>query len=98
MMKAFFASPKWAPWAYGGALFLLGSLYAQVHISVLINQWYGGFYDILQKPQEHSVDEFWASIRYFMILAMPYVLIATITGYFTRVYALWWRQAMTFDY
>jgi peptide/bleomycin uptake transporter len=98
MIRSFFASWKWAPWAYGGAAFLLLSLYVQVQISVSINEWYGGFYNILQKPQDHSVDEFWAAIRTFLYLALPYVGIATVTGYFTRVYALWWRQAITFDY
>ena len=32
------------------------------------------------------------------MLAMPYVLIATMTNWFTRVYGLRWRQAITFDY
>ncbi|WP_120498488.1 putative transporter [Kiloniella sp. EL199] len=34
----------------------------------------------------------------FFILAAPYVLIATITGWFTRIYGLRWRQAMTFSF
>ena len=32
------------------------------------------------------------------MLAMPYVIIATITNWFTRVYGLRWREAITFDY
>ena len=34
----------------------------------------------------------------FAVLAMPYVIIATLTGWFTRIYALRWRQALTFNY
>ncbi len=98
MFKAFFASPKWAIWAYGGGVFLLASLYTQVQITVMINEWYKDFYNILQKPLDHSIDEFWASIWYFFVLAMPYVALATLTGYFTRLYAFRWRQAITFDY
>src|SRR5437763_311851 len=98
MLKAFFASPKWTLWAYGGAALLFCSLYGQVQITVAINEWYKDFYNILQKPQEHNIEEFWASIRYFFILAMPYVFVATITGWFTRHYAFRWRKAITFDY
>jgi|TARA_B100001964_G_scaffold16839_1_gene17397 peptide/bleomycin uptake transporter len=36
--------------------------------------------------------------RSFIMLAMPYVVIATITNWFTRVYGLRWREAITFDY
>lgn len=98
MVKAFFLNKKWAFWAYGGGLFLLLSLYAQVHMSVLINDWYGGFYDMLQKATEHSLSEFWKSILRFLSIAMPYVLLATITAFFTRLYSLRWREAITFDY
>ncbi|MBI4087255.1 MAG: putative transporter [Candidatus Liptonbacteria bacterium] len=98
MIRAFFYSRKWFWWAYGGALFLLLSLYAQVHMSVLINKWYGGFYDILQEAHKHRVEEFWAALSQFFYIAMPYVFIATVTSYFTRLYSLRWREAITFDY
>ncbi len=47
MLKAFFWNRAWALWAYGGGAFLFASLYAQVYMTVLINTWYKGFYDIL---------------------------------------------------
>ena len=34
----------------------------------------------------------------FAYLAFPYVLIATATAYFTRIYSFKWREAMTFEY
>ncbi len=98
MIKAFFANKKWALWAWGGVTFLLISLYAQVHMTVMINEWYGGFYDMLQKAEEHDVQEFWASLKEFMWIALPYVGLATVTGLFTRIYSLRWREAMTQDY
>ena len=73
MIRAFFRTKEWFWWAYGGGLFLLGSLYAQVHMSVLFNKWYGGFYDMLQKATDHSVAEFWAGLTHFMYIAIPYV-------------------------
>ncbi|WP_136807726.1 putative transporter [Desulfosediminicola flagellatus] len=98
MFRAFFKSKEWAWWAWGGAAILLLALFFQVQITVKINTWYGGFYDILQKATEHSVDEFWTKIIEFYYLAIPYVLIATVTAYFTRIYAFKWREAMTFSY
>ncbi len=40
----------------------------------------------------------WEGIEAFLWLAIPYVLLATITGYATRLYGFAWRQAITMDY
>jgi peptide/bleomycin uptake transporter len=98
MFRSFFKSRRWFFWAYGGALTLLLALYIQVELTVQINQWYGGFYNILQKATEHQVEEFWVEMVKFAKIAFPYVLIATLTSYFTRIYAFKWREAMTFSY
>lgn len=98
MFSSFFASKKWALWAYLGALFLLLSLYFQTKFTVDINEWYRKFYDIVQNVSQHSIDDFWASMVEFAKIAFPYVFLATITGYFTRIWAFKWREAMTFTY
>lgn len=98
MFRSFFQNRKWFFWAYGGGLLLLFSLYIQVQLTVSMNEWYGGFYDILQKAQEHSIEEFWQEMVKFTYIAFPYVLIATATSYFTRIYSFKWREAMTFEY
>ncbi|MGB1683420.1 MAG: SbmA/BacA-like family transporter, partial [Arenicellales bacterium] len=48
MIKAFYRSREWALWAYGGGALLVLSLWLQVQMTVAINEWYGGFYDLLQ--------------------------------------------------
>jgi peptide/bleomycin uptake transporter len=98
VIRAFYKNKQWMIWAYGGLAILLISLYAQVQLTVAINKWYGAFYDILQKATEHKVSEFWEQMVMFAKLAFPYVLIATVTAYFTRIYAFKWREAITFDY
>lgn len=98
MIKSFFANKKWALWAYGGGVFLLISLYAQVHMSVLFNNWYRGFYDILQQVEKHNLKDFFDCLTVFMKIAIPYILLATITNWFTRIYSLRWREAITFGY
>ncbi len=98
MIKSFFLSKKWRLWAWGGFLFIIISLLAQTWIDVKINEWYKGFYDLLQKPTENDISDFWDGIFTFLKLAIPYVIIYTITNYFTRLYAFRWREAMTFAY
>lgn len=34
----------------------------------------------------------------FLVIALPYVALAVFTGWFTRIYALRWREAITFNY
>ena len=98
MLKSFFLNKKWLLWSWGGFLFIITSLIAQTWIDVKINEWYKGFYDLLQKAAESDVSEFYDGLFLFMKLAIPYVIIYTITNYFTRLYAFRWREAMTFSY
>ncbi|KJR97440.1 MAG: transporter [Desulfobulbaceae bacterium BRH_c16a] len=98
MFRSFFKSRKWFLWAYGGGLFLILALLVQVKLTVAINAWYGGFYNILQKATEYEVQVLWVEMLKFAKIAFPYVLLATITAYFTRIYAFKWREAMTFSY
>ena len=117
MIKAFFRSREWALWAWGGGGLLAISLWVQVQITVAINKWYGGFYNLLQTSAEYKDNSaegialFYdklISLSYwtngfegdpsFTVLAFPYVILAVLTGWFTRIYGLRWRQAMTFMY
>ncbi len=98
MFRSFYQSRKWMYWAYGGGLTLFIALFIQVELTVQLNAWYGGFYNILQKATEHKVEELWANMAQFAKIAFPYVLIATLTSYFTRIYSFKWREAMTFSY
>jgi len=77
---------------------LLLSLYFQVSMSVEFNKWYGDFYNILQNVKSHTFDEFRQKLFVFTWIAIRYILLATFTSYATRRYALWWREAITFDY
>jgi peptide/bleomycin uptake transporter len=98
MFKSFFFNKKWILWSWGGGLLLIFSLLIQVSITVQINEWYKGFYDLLQNATKSNISEFWNKIYVFGYLAFPYVILATFTGFFTRVYSLRWREAITFDY
>jgi len=98
VFRAFFATKKWLWFAYGGGLLLLLLLYAQVSMSVRMNAWYGGFYDILQHIDQHTFGEFKQKLIDFSWIAVPWTIFAVITNYVTRRYSLWWREAITFGY
>ncbi|HAA1806803.1 putative transporter [Campylobacter jejuni] len=56
MFSSFFASTKWALWAYLGLFLLLFFLYIQTSLNVAINSWYSDFYNVLQKPKIELLD------------------------------------------
>lgn len=98
MFKSFFASKKWALWAYGGALFIILLLVYQTHLNVRINEWYQEFYDIMQNVKDHNVSEFWHYIMLFLQIAMPYVVTYMVVAFFASHWVFRWREAITFSY
>ena len=85
MWRSYFTEKKWLLWSWGGFAFIILSLLAQTYIDVKINEWYKGFYDLLQKAPERELSEFHDGIALFMKLAIPSVIIYAITIYFTRL-------------
>nr|MBP3725299.1 putative transporter [Campylobacter sp.] len=98
MFKAFFKSRKWVIIAYVGLIFLLWVNYYQTVLRVKLNEWYRSFYDICQDIQKHTIDDFYSQMLVFMWVAMPFVISVVIERYVARVWALKWREAMTFSY
>ncbi|NLY03289.1 MAG: putative transporter [Campylobacter sp.] len=98
MIRAFFCSKEWAKWAYGGTVFIIIALLLQTRLNVAINDWYKDFYDMTQNIEKHTVDQFWHQIWRFLYIAMPYVLIYSVTKFFASHWTFRWREAMTFAY
>jgi peptide/bleomycin uptake transporter len=96
MIKSFFGTKEWRLWAWGGLIFLFAITWLQVWFTVQINQWYGSFYDILQKAED--VNAFWQSMIDFTFLAIPYIFIAMFSFYIAQHYAFRWRQAINHYY
>jgi peptide/bleomycin uptake transporter len=97
-MFRFFTIKKWYLWSWIGSLVILSSLWIQVKIDVKINEWFGEFYDMIQKalgsPNAITIDEYWESLFSFITLAAMYVGVAVIVSYFTSHYLFRWRTAM----
>ena len=97
-MFRFFTEKQWALWAYLGSLIILTSLWVQVQIDVKINEWFGGFYDMIQKalaePNVVTIEEYFAGLWSFITLALIYVAIAVVVSFFTNHFLFRWRAAM----
>lgn len=97
-MFRFYTEKKWWLWSWLGSAIILSSLWVQVQIDVKINEWFGQFYDMIQKalgePNAITMGEYWASLASFIYLAAIYVLIAVAISFFTAHFLFRWRAAM----
>ena len=98
MIKSFFWSKKWAPWAYGVGLVLILFSSSLVYLSVLFNRWQRDFYNIMQAPKNYTLQDFYGGLGRFAWLAVFYILLSTIMNFIARHYVFRWRTAITLDY
>ena len=97
-MFRFFTEKNWYLWSWLGSFIILSSLWVQVEIDVKINEWFGVFYDMIQKalaePNVVSIEEYFASLFSFITLAAMYIAVYVAISYFTAHYLFRWRTAM----
>ena len=97
-MFKFFNSKKWFFWAWIGSFIILSSLWVQVIIDVKINEWFGLFYDMIQKalaePNAVSIEEYFGSLFSFITLAGMYIAVYVAISFFTAHFLFRWRTAM----
>jgi len=98
-MFRFFYSKKWLPWSIFGTALILFTTWYQVELDVKINDWFGTFYDVLQKalatPDSVSETEFMFLIMSFGYIAGTWILISTAKDFFTSHWVFRWRTSMT---
>jgi peptide/bleomycin uptake transporter len=95
MLSSFFQSKEHRLFAWGVLLLLLVMSSTQVYMTVLFNEWYGGFYNSLESK---NYDQFISSLFRFSWLAAIYILLAAFNVYIAQHYCLRWRRAVTFAY
>ncbi len=100
-MFKFFTNKKWSSWSIFGSLLILVSTWYQVQLDVMINEWFGEFYDTLQKalttPNSVTEKEFISYLLTFAKIAGVWMVISVATDYFTSHWTFRWRTAMA-DY
>ncbi len=97
-MFRFFTEKNWFLWSWIGSFIILSSLWVQVEIDVKINEWFGVFYDMIQKalaePNAVSIEEYFASLFSFITLAAMYIAVYVAISFFTAHYLFRWRTSM----
>lgn len=101
MFQSFFLSRRWWHWSLLGSLLILVVNWYQVELDVAINEWFGDFYNLIQKaltePGSIGFDEYFSQLLTFARIAGIYVIIAVLLEFFTKHFVFRWRTAMN-DY
>lgn len=101
MFKSFFLNKKWFHWSIMGSLLILGVTWYRVQLDVQINEWFGTFYDLIQKalanPNTITFDEFLAGCLAFLEIASIYIVVTVLIEFYTKHFVFRWRTAMN-DY
>ena len=90
---------KWGKWSIIGSALIVFITWFQVQVSVMLNEWYGGFYDLIQKalasPQSITLGEFYGQLSTVAIIIMVAVTVSVFNNFFVSHYVFRWRTSMT---
>lgn len=94
----FLGRHRWFGWSVLGSAFILVFTYFTVQITVWLNDWYGDFYDLLQRalsdPGSVSAMEYYSKISTVLYILVPTIMAKVLFQYFTSHYVFRWRTAM----
>jgi peptide/bleomycin uptake transporter len=99
VFQSFYLSRRWLAWAWPGAALTLFATWYKVQLDIKINEWFGDFYNLIQKALSRSstitMDEYMGLLATFGYIAGLYVTVAVVTDFFIKHYVFRWRTAMT---
>ena len=95
------SSHKWAKWSVAGSALIVFTTWFQVQLDVMINKWFGTFYDTVQKalaePNSVQASDYYSQLATFLQIAFVFIITAVLVAFFTSHYVFRWRTAMN-DY
>ena len=93
---------RWARWSVFGSAAIIFVTWFQVQLDVMINNWFGVFYDLIQQalaePHSVSTGEYFAQLLTFAKIALVAITVAVFTRFFVSHYIFRWRTAMNDHY
>lgn len=97
-MFKFFVTKKWLLWAWLGLFTILGLIFFSVQIDVMINVWFGDFYDMIQlalaEPHTVTLSEYFTSLFAFGKLAAMWIAAGLAGSFITSHFLFRWRTSM----
>mmetsp|Transcript_60532 Transcript_60532/g.141754 ORF Transcript_60532/g.141754 Transcript_60532/m.141754 type:complete len:344 (+) Transcript_60532:59-1090(+) len=94
MWTEFFCRPGWLYWSWPGMMIIGAVTWYQVHLDVVINAWFGDFYDLIQKALSEEANVSQHEIYGYLF---TFSVVAVMSVFFTKHWTFRWRQAMN-DY
>lgn len=102
MFRSFFLDRRWQLWSIAGTALMCLAIWYRVQLDVQINEWFGAFYDTIQKALSSAgsvtfpelLNFLWA----FAAIAGVSILVAVLLDFFLRHYIFRWRTAMNDHY
>ncbi len=91
----------WSRWSVAGTAGILFVAWFLVQLDVMINEWFGEFYDLVQRAlagEEVGTGAYYATLATFLQIALVYVVVAVLNNFFTSHYVFRWRTAMNDRY
>ena len=93
---------KWSRWSVFGSAAIIFVTWFQVQLDVMINEWFGTFYDLIQQalgePNSVTAADYYGQLLTFASIAMVAITVAVITRFFVAHYIFRWRTAMNDHY
>lgn len=90
---------RWAKWSVLGSGLIVFITWFQVEVSVMLNEWYGDFYNLIQKalsaPDSITLSEFYSELSTVMVILMVAIMVAVGNAFFVSHFVFRWRTAMT---
>lgn len=90
----------WFIWSVLGTALLVFVTYFQVQISVAINSWYGGYFDLIQKALDPATKgtvtqgQLYGGMGQLVGILAVWIIVAILLSFFTSHYTFRWRTAM----
>ncbi|MEP3524468.1 MAG: peptide antibiotic transporter SbmA [Hyphomicrobiales bacterium] len=95
---AFFNRNIWYWWSVVGSAFLMVATYFNVQLSLFINDWYGSFYDLVQRsvtnPNTVPLSDYYLEMSTLAYVLVPFIIFLVMVDYFTSHYLFRWRTAL----
>jgi peptide/bleomycin uptake transporter len=88
----------WFWWSVVASSVILFIVWFQVQLDVMINNWFGSFYDMIQNalatPNSVTIDAYFAQLVTFLSIAMVYITVAVFNAFLVSHFIFRWRTAM----
>lgn len=93
-----FVPHRWSVWSVAGSAVIVFITWIQVQMDVMINQWFGRFYDTVQKalsgPGTVTETAFYGHLATFTTIALVAVTLSVVSNFLVSHYVFRWRTAM----